>query len=525
MFFYSKATIKRISWLLFIAISFLALDNFHFVDRLFSLGSEARENFGLEEHLKRAIFILWYALAILSLWAAAELKPVQSIPALFIIWPFTIIDLTLHKIYGFPAQIMNIAVLNGALGNTFDALIEYQQEIISALSRTSILFVPLFIRAAQKKPNIAPIVPCSFFLLLAISFGSVLTVRGEYSLGSFPKGFSYSFSSLSIALNDFYVNNYIKKEIKIPSPLNQQPRSKVVLIIDESISYEYFQRLYPGKSSYVVDYGLTRSAANCSAASNFALRKAGWERGSHGILDIEQIQSVFEIAKKTGYHTVFFDNQNVLLEPIVKNFFDQFELRYVDSIYQGSGPTYERDASTIEKLIKELERDRVFVVVNKVGAHFPYESTIPPEIRMHDRTQDYLNSIQINSVNYLIEIQNKIDSETVVFYTSDHGQYLQGKTTHCNLGDNVNKNEYLVPFLLISKDSDLIDKARLNLKKYHGSLSHIEISESIRNAMGFSLSEYDSIFKNPTHLNKNFCGLYGPPKTFFGTKPRCFLIE
>lgn len=525
IFFKKKYSKSRLSWLLFIALAFLALDYFHAIDRFFFLGTEVRENFGLEEHLKRAVFIIWYALAIFILWTVPEIKPIASIPSLFLIYLFTTIDLSLHKIYGFPAQIMNIAVLNGALGNFFDAIKEYRHEILYSFFISSTLFFPLIFRALKKKIYISATIPFSAFFLLALSFGTILTVRGEHSLGSFPKGYSYIFSSISISLNDLYNNNFVTSRIRTPAVINQTQHPKIVFIIDESISYGTFSTLFQEKPASFIDYGIARSAANCSAASNFVLRKAGWKRDSHDTLEIERVQSIFEIAKMAGYYTVFFDNQNVLLEPIVKNFFDKSELQYIDFIYQGDGPIYERDNSQIENLIKELRRERVFIVINKVGAHFPYENTVKPEIRKQDRKEDYLNSIKINSKNYLIDLYDKIDEKTLVFYTSDHGQSFQGKTTHCNLGDNINQDEFMIPFLIFSKNSAFIEKMASTASNYRDTLSHIEISESIRNAMGFELNDYDSIFKKPMNLHKNFCGLYGPPKTFFGTKPRCLRLE
>jgi glucan phosphoethanolaminetransferase (alkaline phosphatase superfamily) len=107
--------------------------------------------------------------------------------------------------------------------------------------------------------------------------------------------------------------------------------------------------------------------------------------------------------------------------------------------------------------IKEIvaEPDAVYIYVNKYGAHFHYESTYPPEGRQFMPTMDpqkpidastpeavansYANAIRWNVDRFFRLLLPALDlRETVVLYTSDHGQSFKerrGVSTH---GDRVN---------------------------------------------------------------------------------------
>jgi membrane-anchored protein YejM (alkaline phosphatase superfamily) len=166
------------------------------------------------------------------------------------------------------------------------------------------------------------------------------------------------------------------------------------------------------------------------------------------------------------------------------------------------------------------ESGKHFVLVNKNGVHFPYEISIPPENVTNDKMENYRTSVQMNSIRFLENISRNVLDDTVIFYTSDHGQNFLSRATHCNTGDDVSVDEYAVPFIVITANDWLRKIAQSSAEQYSGNFSHLEISESIRNILGEKIQESVSMF----YPRKNygfFCGLYGQPGSFFGVLPSC----
>jgi hypothetical protein len=79
--------------------------------------------------------------------------------------------------------------------------------------------------------------------------------------------------------------------------------------------------------------------------------------------------------------------------------------------------------------------------------------------------------------------------------------------------------------LVLTKNTGILNQLKIKQNSLEHKLTHIEFSESIRNALGYSLTGVDSIFFNAKYLDEKFCGLYGPPKAIFGVNPKCLLLN
>jgi glucan phosphoethanolaminetransferase (alkaline phosphatase superfamily) len=436
-----------------------------------------------------------------------------------------VIDLSLHNIYGRPASFITIATLTGGMVNTLDALDEFKSIISHSVIKSSLLFMPLFYKASTRKYRFSfayVAIPTS---ALCILYLATLTIKGDVSVVGFPKGFAYSIGQISYLTNNLY-NKLIDADTIInPEESSKYKKTKVILIVDESIRHKEFSELLADNDERMINFGRTMSGANCSAASNYIIRKAGWLRSGDSSIKLLEFESLFSLAKKAGYATIYIDNQNALSDPFEKNYFDKEELGKIDRIIDGQGEFYERDAKSLDTIKALLNQNNIFIILNKIGAHFPYESTIAPSQREGDKISNYLASIKVNSVAWIIELAKDIDSDSIIFYTSDHGQDLNGRSAHCNIGDQARQDEYLVPFLIASGDAVMKKTIKNNLNLYIDRLSHIEISESVRNALGFNFETVDSIFKSPSYLDRAYCGVYGPAKTIFGINPKCIRIN
>lgn len=276
---------------------------------------------------------------------------------------------------------------------------------------------------------------------------------------------------------------------------------------------------------------MTLSGANCSAPSNYVIRKATYERDGETLL-ISQVPSLFEIAKQKGYSVTYIDNQHVLEDPTIRNYIDDKEASLVAQVYSPRQPEYVRDLASIEIIGKILKNTRKnFIFVNKVGAHFPYENTIDPQYRTNNRLKNYSISLQRNSIQFLDKLSKSLSVDTVLFYTSDHGQNLSSKTTHCNTGNDISPKEYFVPFVIATGNLELLNslKGSQDLFSKKGKhLTHLHFSESIRNLLGVEIKNKPSVFKANLILEQrsnSYCGLYGQPMSFFGRNPSCYPIK
>jgi hypothetical protein len=517
---------KNALWLLYITIAFIALDDFYAIHRFLEIGADVQGHLAFSEYLRRCVFIAEYVAAIAVLYICLRVKWVYALIFLSILWPLTLIDLSAFNILGRAATLADIANLNGAAGNILDAFAENSHKISTCFVLTSILFVPILLNIVlNRKSDVKKYY--MFFLpvgMLAFMYFFILVVRGQPALVGFPKGFSYGFGTAALHINSLIANS--KKAAPLtPNRVSDVRFRKIIVIIDESVNYDEFAR-FVSENDAIINYGGAYSGANCSASSNYIIRKASWLReDSRDTLEIKETESLFSLAKRSNYKTFYLDNQNVLSDPMTRNYFDDKEIRKIDEVVKPKGPPFERDMASLEAIKRIIMDDDVFIMVNKFGTHFPYANTLPLRFRTGDKMRDYLTSLKINAWGFIESLANIIDDETIVFYTSDHGQDLYGITTHCKTGDQINDSEYRVPFIVMLRNRPFKKILESNVERYRGKLTHLEFSESIRNAMGFRIDGFDSVFHQPSsRINHQFCGLYGPPFQVFGVRPQCHLV-
>lgn len=109
----------------------------------------------------------------------------------------------------------------------------------------------------------------------------------------------------------------------------------------------------------------------------------------------------------------------------------------------------------------------------------------------------------MNCVNYIKKLHQIIGKNSVVFYTSDHGQELNARATHCKTGANISDKEYTVLFIIMTKNSALIQLIVENPNT--NAFTHLEFSESIRNILGEEIPNANSVFKWKEPI-ASYCG-------------------
>ena len=144
-----------------------------------------------------------------------------------------------------------------------------------------------------------------------------------------------------------------------------------------------------------------------------------------------------------------------------------------------------------------------FIYINKLGAHFPYEGKYPedatkysPHMALFEPLSDdsreklinsYKNVIRWNVGGFFKQLVRTGQLEnTVVIYTSDHGQNLfdQGVSTHCN---RISDSPYqaLVPLFIMTRNKSLLDIFEKNSSINKNMTSHFNIFPTILTLMGY----------------------------------------
>jgi len=171
-------------------------------------------------------------------------------------------------------------------------------------------------------------------------------------------------------------------------------------------------------------------------------------------------------------------------------------------------------ARRLRRIIQD-SRQPVFVYVNKMGAHFPYEGKYPPERALFlpvlkqaglgggiggPQTEDaathaafrnsYLNAIAWNVGNFFDTLLADLDlSNTAIVYMSDHGQDLHedgspGFRTHCTT-HKTSPMEGIVPLVVLTQVPELLEKMQSAAKKNRDRASQFNVFPSVLALLGY----------------------------------------
>ncbi len=221
----------------------------------------------------------------------------------------------------------------------------------------------------------------------------------------------------------------------------------LVLVVDESVRFDYFLEATRSLPTPMQVLGEYVSGAVCSDYAN-ALLLTGADPSK--LPDITQQllhqPSLFAYARAEGYSTAWINAY--ANEPGVYGFFNSSVVGDVDTIFtkqllQAEHPNYTIDYNLLQQHLPWLKEQRKsFTYINKVGCHFPYERFTPtqPEATPQKTTSSlsnaaYLACIEYNLTSYLELLASHLPPNSLVIYTSDHGQHLGEDPaitlTHC----------------------------------------------------------------------------------------------
>ena len=165
--------------------------------------------------------------------------------------------------------------------------------------------------------------------------------------------------------------------------------------------------------------------------------------------------NIFTYAQNAGYKTAYLSGQSY--DSHLQNYMTKYDLEDIDYFHQ---PTTidEKDNILADELLAENiinylnQNDGSFIYVVKSGSHFPWKNNYPmdeeifkPSMVANEsiissesllRLNTYLNSIRWKTDHFFQSLlkDTSILENTIIMYTSDHGQALNGQSnqTHCS---------------------------------------------------------------------------------------------
>jgi len=239
-----------------------------------------------------------------------------------------------------------------------------------------VLTVALFMTA-----NIRQTLIRHLFALVLLS--AVLFVRA----GECARGLPIMYTPL--AYLNLFTNEALHNTVGPREPVslarNDQPVGHdIVLIIDESISGNYLDinapfsvhsnLKEPRPGVDIFNYGYAASIADCRADTNVTLRYGG-ARADYMRINTT-MPSIWQYAKKAGLHTVYIDAQRT--GGNLQNLMNDAEKKDIDEFVQFDQTSVRDRDMAAAKLIDLLNDGQPqWVVINKVGAHFPVHDKYP----------------------------------------------------------------------------------------------------------------------------------------------------
>ena len=333
--------------------------------------------------------------------------------------------------------------------------------------------------------------------------------------------------------------------------IEKKPTVKnIIWIVDESITGNflsingYKKNTTPDLGKWISkgiisNYGIANSIGNCSSKSNLLLRiGANPSTIKDFAKDISTLPTIFQYAKKAGFKTFLYDA--VVSHGIVQHRMTSDDMQYIDEYITLDKRIlpHERDGvslSMIESVLKNGDGERKFIVFNKWGAHWPYLLAYPKDKTIYtpisETTHDamnlanrektintYLNIIKFTVNDFLLEYMKKVDlSESITFFTSDHGQSIIHKginRTHCS-HENAPSIQANVPLMVINSQAREKfpvdnDKVYSQHQMFPTTLSIMGFSDNVVSKYGRTLHEG----KNPDEKRWFYWSMEGDKHLF-----------
>ncbi len=356
----------------------------------------------------------------------------------------------------------------------------------------------------------APIVPVALI-------AAIIYLRSGGGSQALPNQFQPL--AVTVVTAERLLSRTMPPRMSVPFSPDDRPRiSRIIFLVDESLRPDYLNFTphnndtphLPALLELAANFGKAVSGGNCSSYANAILRFTAQREDL--VTSATTYPTLWQWAKKAGFRTVFIDGQSGFAQDPGKlqNFMTVHETRFIDRFIRIDGvPTPALDFTLLENLRMELDKPGpVFIYANKNGVHFPYDADYPPSMRRYRPTltetekesllakvNSYRNAIAWNVDAFFHRLLAEIDlKDTLIIYTSDHGQNLQpGHLTHCSTEDP-SPREGLVPLLAITGDRALLARFRTAAHHLRNAADHFRIAPTILRLMGYAPEDLATLY-------------------------------
>ena len=483
--------------------------------------TEAAPRFqGIEGLASRLAYLVLLALALAGMAGAALVRPA------WLRWTFALlfaastlyVETYMQASRSYLTYDTHINLL-GSAGALSDAVIQNEGAIRSAALAAMVVLLAIGLGPVPRPGRHQWLLKLAGPLVVAM-VTALLFLRG----GDGGKGLPAAYSGFAYTLLERFetIKGGLGERETVQIPRSGKPRySKIVLLIDESVSANYLDTSgFPGAvrtpltqpqdGLAIASYGVVASITNCSIGSNAALRFAGTRENY--LADIAKGPSLWSYARAAGMRTVYIDAQRTGGE--LHDAMTREEQTGIDSFVQFDGvPVVDRDMAAARLIAQELASPQpTFIIVNKMGAHFPVQDKFPASFAFYKPIPErgrfvgigdtgsragfdgsaaswrlyrnaYRDTLLWNVGEFFRRLFAHADlKNALVVYTSDHGQDLHesgrpGTTTHCQ-ADPV-PMEGAVPLVTITGQDSPLD--------FTGKTpaSHYRIAPTLLAAMGY----------------------------------------
>ena len=420
--------------------------------------------------------------------------------------------------------------LAGSAGFAGDAMAEHGARIAAEILVAVPLPLPIGAAPHRARPLRArwAAVPLGALALLT----ALLFVRGGDGARGLPGAFT-PIAYLTLATGGQLASGGTRRSVTM-QPGRPRTEGDVVLVIDESISARYLDLadpagvrtglLTPPSGIAVHNFGVAASVTNCSLGTNLTLRHGG-TRERYMELNATG-PSIWDYARRAGFVPVYIDAQRT--GGGLHNGMDAAERARIETFVQFDAvPVEERDHAAAERIVRHLANGRrEFILVNKVGAHFPVHDKYPDSYAVYrpalprgrflgiadtgsregfdgsgEQWRRYRNAYRntllwkVGGFFERLLAPGTLHGATVI-YTADHGQDLRerggtGVHTHCSA--HPVPEEGAVPLAVLT-DSSAINRWTGAAQRNLDQASHYQLFPTLLALMGYAPQEVRAVY-------------------------------
>lgn len=332
-----------------------------------------------------------------------------------------------------------------------------------------------------------------------------------------------AFTYLNVLRSDRASFEFFPRKPPTQADMIEPKARNIIVVMDESIRGDMIDlngrlgttpSLLTFPENNLLNFGLVASFSNCSDTSNLAIRKLPRLGKEPSDLFIDQT-TIWSLAEIAGFKPYVIDAQH---NAQGHNFYTDEELENVINIH---GASLKNDGEVIDMIDQILDQNDqpTFIYAGLKGSHFPFQNTgfdtpFTPAMKntnLADATAEealnsYKNLIRANTNEFFKKLQQLLEKypDTIVIYTSDHGQDLsdpKGKKTHCD-AKTTSMEEGIVPLILFANESIIQSNLVQTFKNNAGITNQMIIAPMVMDFMGYNLNAVEHFTEYPNLLNK-----------------------